>query len=135
MNLNDYFSLEFSFTQEEVDLFAKVTGDFNPIHLDESYAAASVFGTRVIHGFLAGSVFSKIIGMHFPGNGAIYLSQTMNFLKPMFAGISYKAELKVIENPKANRFIIKTTVIDIVKNEVTLNGDAYILYKQPSLNN
>ena len=135
MNVSDNFVFEFSFTQEQVDLFAKVTGDFNPVHLDESFAAESIFGTRIIHGLLAGSVFSKIIGMHFPGNGAIYLSQTMNFLKPMFVGTNYCAELKVIENPKANRFRIKTTVIDIIKNEITLDGEAYILFKKPSINN
>ncbi|MCX6291725.1 MAG: MaoC family dehydratase [Bacteroidetes bacterium] len=130
MEINDSFELTFSFTQEQVNLFATVTGDFNPIHLDESYASESIFGTRVMHGFLAGSVFSKIIGMHFPGNGAIYLSQTMDFLKPMFVNRPYKAEVKVIECIfDKNRFRLKTTIVDCGNDEITIDGVALIRYK------
>lgn len=129
MELNEYFEIPFSFTQEQVELFAQVTGDHNPIHLDETYAAKSMFKTRIMHGFLSASVFSRIIGMHFPGNGAVYLSQSMNFLKPMYVNTPYKAKVKVIEciaNKK--RFALETTIHNVINNEITLTGSALIQY-------
>ena len=65
----------FLFTQEDVDTFAQVTGDTNPIHLDEEYASKSIFKKRVVHGALSNSIFSKVFGTITPGKGTIYLSQ------------------------------------------------------------
>lgn len=133
MELNEYFEMTFSFTQEQVELFARVTGDYNPIHLDDAYAAKSIFKTKIMHGFLSASVFSKIIGMHFPGNGAVYLSQTLDFVKPMYVNTSYKAIVKVIESiTEKNRFILETTIHNNVNNEITLKGNALILYNNAS---
>jgi len=130
MKLNDYFEMPFSFTQKQVELFAKVTGDYNPIHLDDEYASKSIFKKKIMHGFLSASVFSKIIGMHFPGNGAVYLSQTMNFLQPMYAGMVYKAKVKVAECIEMkNRFVLETYVYNS-NEEITLDGKATIQYKE-----
>ena len=83
------FEYEFSFTQQDVVNFATASGDFNPIHLDEEYAKNSIFKTTIIHGFLGGSIFSKVFGTIFPGNGTIYLKQDLSFLKPMFTNKNY----------------------------------------------
>lgn len=131
MKNNQFYEITFSFTQEDVDLFAKVTGDNNPIHIDEEFALTSRFGSRIMHGFLSGSIFSRIIGMYFPGNGAIYLSQSMKFLKPMFVETNYLARVTVIEcfNDK-NRYTLQTIIFDCSTNEVTLDGEAVIFYKK-----
>src|SRR6478752_7093968 len=81
----------FSFSQEEVNRFAEVTGDCNPIHLDESYAASTAFKRPIMHGFLGGSIFSKVFGTLFPGEGTIYLKQSMSFVKPMYTDTAYEA--------------------------------------------
>ncbi|MFL5730355.1 MAG: MaoC family dehydratase, partial [Cytophagaceae bacterium] len=67
------YTESFSFTQEEVVRFAELTGDHNPIHLDPAYAANTLFKKPIMHGILGASVFSKVLGMQFPGEGTIYL--------------------------------------------------------------
>ena len=71
---------------EDVEAFARVTGDTNPVHLDEAYAANSRFGRRIAHGMLAVSYISALLGTEFPGPGTIYLSQSVSFRKPVFLG-------------------------------------------------
>ena len=73
-------------TKEEVELFAKLTGDFNPVHMDQEYASKTNFGKRVVHGMLTSSFISTMIGMRIPGKGSLWLSQTLNFLNPTFIG-------------------------------------------------
>lgn len=101
----------FSFTQEQVVKFAECTGDMNPIHLDDQYAKKSIFGQKIIHGFLSGSVFSKIFGTVYPGKGTIYLKQDMVFLKPMYVDQEYSAVLELIETiPKKATASYKTEI-------------------------
>lgn len=73
-------------TAEAVETFAHVTGDANPIHLDEAYAARSRYGRRIAHGMLIASYVSTLLGTKFPGPGTIYMSQGFRFLKPVFLG-------------------------------------------------
>lgn len=82
--------------------FSRISEDNNPIHIDEKQASESIFGKRVVHGVLLVSMFSKIFGTIYPGNGAIYLSQTAKFLKPAFIGetIVAKAKLKSFDKDK-----------------------------------
>ena len=91
MQLNEVFNHEFSFSQEEVNRFAEVTGDKNPVHTDPEYAAKSQFRKPIMHGMLSASLFSKVFGTLFPGEGTIYLKQTLNFLKPMYVDVQYQA--------------------------------------------
>ena len=93
----DTYESRINFTQKDVDIFAILSGDKNPIHIDEEYAAKSRFGKRIVHGFLAGSVFSKVFGTEWPGEGTIYMSQDMSFRAPVFTNIEYTAKFKVIE--------------------------------------
>ena len=78
----DKYRHEVTYTQEGVIAFAEITGDKNPIHLDPEFAAKTPFGRPIVHGFLSASVFSKVFGMLFPGQGTIYLSQEMGMRKP-----------------------------------------------------
>lgn len=132
MELKETFEYEFSFSQEDVNNFSLVTGDDNPIHIDEEQARKSIFKRRIIHGFLSGSVFSKVFGTLWPGNGTIYMNQKMNFMKPMYAGEKYLAKFVVIEVLPRNKFLVSTTISNR-NNENTIEGEAMIKYDHNSV--
>ena len=72
--------------EEDIVAFAEVTGDKNPIHLDVEYAASSIFGQRICHGMLVAGLVSAVFGCHFPGNGWVYVNQSLQFRNPVFIG-------------------------------------------------
>jgi len=84
-----------TFTDEDVRRFIEITGDTNPLHVDDEFAARTQFGRRVIHGMLAASLFSTLVGMLLPGTGAIYRSQTIRFLLPVYLGDTMTAHFVV----------------------------------------
>ncbi len=130
MKINDFFEMNISYTQEQVNTFATITGDTNPIHIDEDYASKSIFGSRIIHGFLSGSIFSRIIGTYFPGNGSIYLSQSMKFLKPMYTETNYTVKVIIVNcDYEKSRYTLKTTIYNEISREEVLVGEALIFYK------
>jgi len=121
----------FSFTQEEVNSFAQITGDKNPVHLDAEYAASTVYKKPIIHGILGASVLSKALGMEFPGEGTIYLKQEMNFKRPMYVDVLYEAVMTVKEvNKEKHQAIIETKIAEKETGKVNLIGDAYIMNKE-----
>jgi 3-hydroxybutyryl-CoA dehydratase len=83
------------FSEQDVRLFSELSGDNNPIHLDECVAAKSKFGRRIVHGALVSSLFSAIFGAHIPGAGAIYVYQDVRFVKPVFLGSKVKASVEL----------------------------------------
>ena len=127
MNIHDSFEHQFSFTQKEVDEFARITGDNNPIHINEVEAAKSIFKRRILHGFLSGSVFSKVFGTLWPGEGTIFLSQSMRFVQPMYVDETYKALFNVVEVKRNGIYVIETSIVN-AENEITLSGEAVIKY-------
>lgn len=131
-NIGDYFKEDFSFKQKEVIQFAKLTGDCNPLHLDEEFAKQSIFKRPIIHGFLSASIFSKIIGMKFPGEGSIYLTQELSFHRPMYIETMYTAKLVITEvNHLNNHIHLETTVFTKKNDKTTISGKAIV--KVPSL--
>jgi 3-hydroxybutyryl-CoA dehydratase len=129
MEIKEIFEYQFSFTQEDVNNFSKVTGDDNPLHIDDEVARNSIFKRRIIHGFLSGSVFSKVFGTIWPGNGTIYLSQNMNFIRPMYTNEKYLAKFEIIETFPKNKYRVKTTIFDS-NDQITLEGEALIKYDE-----
>ena len=127
LELGQKYTHSFSYTQEQVNEFAKVTGDNNPVHLDEEFASKTIFKRRIAHGMLGASILSKVFGTLFPGNGTIYLNQTLNFLRPMYVEETYEAifEVKELIIDK-NRAIIFTTIINSEGKSV-LSGEATIM--------
>jgi len=118
---------EFSFSEDDVVGFAKVSGDNNPIHLDEEYASKTIFKRRVVHGFLGGSVFSKVFGTIVPGEGTIYLSQTLKFMGPMYIGEKYIAVFDFTEvDVTKHRAKVQTKITDLNNNAIIL-GEALVL--------
>lgn len=114
-------------TDERVRDFARATGDHNPIHLDDAAAAKSIFKRRVAHGMLSAGILSGVIGMQFPGEGTIYLSQTMKFLAPVFIGDTLTLNLKVLECIPEKKRVRLETVIANQDRKVVFTGEAVVM--------
>ena len=84
-----------TFTDDDVRRFVEITGDTNPLHVDDDFAKKTRFGRRVLHGMLTASILSTMVGMLLPGTGAIYRSQTLLFLRPVFVGETVTAHFVV----------------------------------------
>ena len=82
-------------TEADISHFVAVTGDVNPLHVNEPFAARTFFKHRIAHGMLSASLFSTLIGMFLPGTGAIYRSQTLEFLRPVYIGDTLTAEFEI----------------------------------------
>lgn len=109
--------------------FAEVTGDRNPIHLSEHFAAKTPFGTRIAHGLYTASLISAVLGTRLPGPGAIYISQTLNFRAPVKIGDTVEVTVAVAELVPA-RFRARLTCSCAVDDEIVLDGEAWV--KVPS---
>ena len=113
IKVNDTYTYDIQFKQTDVNTFAQITGDNNPIHLDADFAAKTVFGKPIVHGFFSASVFSMVFGTKFPGEGTIYLYQDMKFLAPVFVDHPYKAKFEVLEvNTEKHICVIKCVLVD-----------------------
>ena len=113
--MDDFFSgqelvEEKLFTEDQVRRFAELSGDRNPLHMDERYAGRSRFHGRIVHGILVAGVISKIIGTQLPGEGSIYLEQNIQFRKPVYID---------------EKIIVKVKITGIANNIVTLETNAY----------
>ena len=127
LKLNDFFSYEFSISKDNVQKFAELSGDTNPIHLDEEYAKKTIFKSPIIHGYLGSSVFSKVLGTMFPGEGTIYLSQNLKFHLPMYTDKIYISEFLVTNiEPEKHRATIKTTIKLASNATLITSGEALI---------
>mgnify|MGYP006309690517 CR=1 FL=1 len=119
---------EFSKTISESDvyLFAGITGDFNPAHVDEEYARNTFFKTRIAHGILTAGFISTLLGTRLPGPGTIYLEQTLRFLRPVRIGDTITASAEAIEVvAEKNRVRLKTICTNQEAKEV-LAGEALV---------
>ncbi len=129
--VGDTYEKVFSFSQNQVNKFAEVTGDNNPIHVDAEYAAETVYKKPIIHGFLGGSVISKILGTEFPGEGTVYLNQNLGFRRPMYPDVQYKVILKVTEiNESRHRALIETKVINVFDEKPVITGESSVIHKE-----
>jgi acyl dehydratase len=129
--VGDEFRHKFSYTQDDVDTFARVSGDTNPLHIDPQAGKDSMFGRNIIHGFLGASVFTKIFGALWYVDGHVYLNQSMKWLKPMFTDTEYEAVVKVKEIfPEKNRVLYECSVYDVASGDQTIAGEAMLLNKK-----
>ena len=100
-------------TESDIELFARATGDFNPVHLDATYAEKTMFKGRIAHGLLSVGFFSAILGNILPGHGTIYLSQEVKFVAPVRIGDTITAKVEVIELiPEKNRARFRTSCVN-----------------------
>lgn len=120
-------SLKKTVTAEDVEKFAEVSGDYNPIHLDEDYAAsATPFGGRIAHGMLTASFLSSMFGTRFPGLGCIYLSQSLRFKAPVRLGDAVTVTVTVAEINEEKARVTFDCVCS-VGDKVVLDGQALLL--------
>jgi len=130
LTVGQSYETSFAITAELIERFAEVTGDHNPIHLNEDYAAGSVFKQRVAQGMLQAGLLSGILGFHFPGVGTIYLSQTLKFIKPVFINDQITLRLEILEIISEKNRVRIDTRFSNQEGEAVITGEA--LVKPPS---
>jgi 3-hydroxybutyryl-CoA dehydratase len=115
-------------TDETIRTFAELTGDTNPVHLDDGYAATTRFGRRIAHGMIAGGLISAALANDLPGPGTVYLSQTLNFKAPVYPGDTVTATIEV-KSLHANKPIATLSTTCVNQDDViVLEGEAVVLY-------
>jgi len=119
------FSLIRKFSKEDVVIFSELSGDKNPLHLDEEFAKKSIFKKPICHGMIGTSLFSNLMGNNI--TGAIYLSQNVNFLKPIFIDEEIEATVEIKDfNKEKYILILDTYVMKKDKNQIAIEGEAKI---------
>jgi 3-hydroxybutyryl-CoA dehydratase len=115
-------------TAEVVEKFADVSNDNNPLHLDEAFAKTTIFGKRIAHGMISAGLISAVHGTIIPGQGAIYLSQSLKFRRPVFLGDTLTAWAEVLEkNEEKKRVTMKNWVVN-QKGENVVEGEAVLQF-------
>ncbi len=109
--------------------FAKITGDFNPLHMDEQYAKKTKFGKRVCHGMLLASFFSRLVGMYLPGKNALYFSQTLNFVEPCFIDDKITVQGEVLDKSESIKIITLKTTIKNQYQKLLIEGTAQVMVR------
>ncbi len=113
-------------TDRDIQLFAEVSTDRNPVHLDDDYAKATIFEGRIAHGMLTAALISAVIGEQLPGHGTVYLGQSLRFMAPVRPGDDLVAQVKVIAIDHARRRVTLETQC-AVGNTVVLKGEALVM--------
>lgn len=118
--------------ERDIQLFAEVSGDRNPVHLDAEYAAPTQFKERIAHGMLTGALISAAIACTLPGPGTIYLGQNLRFTRPVKLGDALTVELEVLEKLPKNRVRIATRVLN-QQGKSVVDGEAEVMAPQDKL--
>ena len=116
-------------TESLVNDFAKITGDFSPIHINEDFAKSKKFKGRVVHGMLLASFLSQMVGMYLPGKHAIYLSQSLEFHNPCFINDKITISSVITDKSEATKIIKINSEIINEKNDILLNGTGRIIVR------
>lgn len=130
IGIGDKASLSKTMTETDVYLFAGITGDLNPLHINADLARKSLFGRPVVHGMLTAGIISSVIGMQLPGPGAVYLSQSLKFLAPVFFGDTITAEVEVIDKIAGKNRIRLLTTCRNQDGKAVVEGEALAIPKK-----
>ena len=125
-------SLSRTITDGDVEAFARLTGDSNPLHVDEAFALRSRFGRRVAHGLLSAGLVSAVLGTRLPGPGAIYLQQTLRFVRPVYPGDTVTATVEVTAYREDRRIATLRTTCSDQRGDLVLEGEAIVLLDPPA---
>ena len=122
-------SAEITKTIEQADIhaFASVTGDHNPVHVDEAFAKTTRFGRTIAHGMLSASLISAVLANKLPGAGSIYLGQTLQFVAPVFPGDEITARVTVKEIREDKPIVTLETICVNQRDEIVIRGEATVL--------
>jgi len=127
LKIGDKFSKDRKVTDELVRKFAEVSGDYNPIHLDEEFAKTTRFGRRIAHGMLSGAFISAVLGFEFRERKIVYLSQTMKFVAPVFIDDTVTATGTVIRIREDKGIVVLETICTNQNNEILVKGEAVVM--------
>jgi 3-hydroxybutyryl-CoA dehydratase len=125
LSVGDVAELSKTISESDIYLYAGITGDFNPAHIDEMYARKTHFKTRIAHGLLSAGLISAVIGTRLPGPGTIYMNQTLTFLAPVRIGDTITARVDVIEKIEKKKARLKTTCLN-QEGVTVLEGEALV---------
>ena len=114
-------------TDADIEAFAALTGDRNPVHLDDEYAARSRFGRRIAHGMIGASLLSAVIANELPGRGSVYLSQSLRFTAPVYPGDTVTARVTVTRLREDKPVVTLETVCTNQRGERVIEGEAVVL--------
>ncbi len=126
--IGDQFTFTTQFNNEQIDEFAKVTGDLNPIHMNDSAARQAGFKSRIVHGMLVASSLSRVLATNLPGPGTIFKSQTLEFIKPVYPGDSLMIQV-VVRSVVESRVTLDTFVSDEMSHMVLISGTSLVIYR------
>ncbi len=133
MQIGDTATFERTLTEKDLVLFATVSGDHNPVHLDKEYAENSAFGERIAHGMWTGALISAALAMHMPGPGGIYRGQELKFMQPAKIGDTLTVKLEVLEkNERTKLAVIQTNVVN-QQGKMVAKGKATIIPNQEEI--
>lgn len=127
LTVGDTASRSKTFTEDDVRFFAHLSGDANPVHLDEAYAAGTRFGRRIVHGMFTAALISAVIGNDLPGPGTIYLSQSLQFRAPVYLGDTVTATVEVTRIREERGIVTLATTCTRQDGTVVLVGEAVVL--------
>ena len=127
LKVGDAAEMRKTIADEDVRAFAELTGDRNPVHLDEEYAASTRFGRRIAHGMLGASLISAVLANELPGRGTVYLSQTLRFTAPVFPGDTVTARVVVKQVREDKPIVTLETVCTNQRGERVVEGEAVVL--------
>ena len=122
-------SLSKTITEADVRAFAELSGDTNPVHLDENYARQSRFGARIAHGALSVALISAVLGSQLPGEGTVYLSQSIKFVKPVYLNDTITATAEIIALRADKGIVTLKTVCANQRGEVVAEGEAVVMHE------
>ncbi|HEX8294498.1 MAG TPA: MaoC family dehydratase [Pyrinomonadaceae bacterium] len=134
LKVGDAAEVSKTIADEDVRVFAELTGDRNPVHLDEAYAATTRFGRRIAHGMLGASLISAVLANELPGRGTVYLSQTLRFTAPVFLGDTVTARVTVKGVRGDKPVVTLETVCTNQRGERVVVGEAVVLVPKPEAN-
>ena len=125
-NVGDGFKFERLISSEDVRKFAEIVGDLNPVHLDAEFAETSFFKKRIVHGAFLDGLISKVLGMDFPGQGTIYVSQNSVFKRPVYVDTTVTVEVRVTQViTEKRRLVLETNVLN-AEGKVCVSGTATV---------
>ena len=120
---------QITITESMIDDFAKLTGDFSPIHMDKDYASTTTFEKRVVDGMLLASFLSKIVGMYLPGKHALYFSQSLDFRQPCFIGDTITVSSIVIDKSPSTKILKIESKITNQVGKILLSGIGRVIVR------
>lgn len=130
IHVGQHASMRKTITEADVVLYAAISGDQNPVHIDEIAARESRFGRRIAHGMLAAGLISAVLGMRLPGSGTVYLKQTLNFRKPIYLNDTVTTTVEITHIREDKPIATLATTVTNQDGEVVVDGESLVYCDQ-----